>query len=224
MEGKKLVKLGGTCSILVGISYIVVGITFMLGPAAQKPGVNSADFLISFAQNPLMSILMYSAFALGGIFAIAAVLAISEMMLPVSEGWVRWTSNLAVIGFAITALNYFRYLGFYPTMAATYATGDAATKIATEATHFSVDLDPHGWLAFGTVGLWILVVNLLALRGNSWPKILCYIGIVGAIAYWLVIAGNVFQMYLLNSIAAAAAIVIGPVWYIWIGLRLQKEP
>jgi hypothetical protein len=222
MKGNKLSKFGGICSILVGISYIVIGITFLLGPVEQRPGSDSAAFLISFAQTPLMSILMYWAFALGAVFAIAAVLAVSEMVLTLSEGWVRWTSNLAIIGFAVTALNNFRSLGYYPTMAATYATGDAVTKAAIEASQYVFDLDPNGWLIFGGVGLWFLVVNLLALSGNSWPKILSYVGIAGAIAYWLVVAGYVFQIYIFISVAAAASIVIAPIWYIWAGLRLQK--
>ena len=223
MEGKKLLKLGGICSILVGISYLVVGITYVLGPAEQRPGATSADFLTSFAQDPLMSTLMYWAFALGAVFAIAVVLAISEMMLSASEGWVRWTSNLAVIGFAVTALDYFRFLALYPAMAATYAAGDAVIKTATEASQFALSLDPYGWLMFGAVGLWFLVVNLLAINENSWPKILAYVGIAGGIAYLLVVAGYVLQIYTLNLIAAVGAIIIGPIWYIWTGLRLQQE-
>ena len=223
MEGKKLLKLGGICSILVGISYLVVGITYLLGPAEQRPGATSADFLTSFAQDPLMSTLMYWAFALGAVFAIAVVLAVSEMMLSASEGWVRWTSNLAVIGFAVTALDYFRFLALYPAMAATYAAGDAVIKTATEASQFALSLDPHGWLMFGAVGLWFLVVNLLAINENSWPKILAYVGIAGGIAYLLVVAGYVLQIYTLNLIAAVGAIIIGPIWYIWTGLRLQQE-
>ena len=222
MKGNKLGKVGGTCSILVGISYILVGITYLLVPAEQRPGSSPAAFLTSFAQNPMMEILMWWAFALGAVFAIAAVLAVSEMVLPLNEGWVRWTSNLAVIGFAVTALNYFRYMAYNPTLAAAYATGDATAKAAAASSQSVLALDPNGWLIFGGVGLWFLVVNLLALSGNTWPKILSYVGIAGAIAYLLVVAGYVFQMYILISIAAAAAIVLGPIWYIWAGLTLRK--
>lgn len=169
-----------------------------------------------------MSTVEYWAFALGAVFAIAAVLAVSESVLSVNEGWVRWTSNLAIIGFAVSAINYFRYLGHYPTMAATYATGDAATRAAMKASQSVLSLDPNGWLVFGGVGLWCLVVNLLALRENTWPKTLSYVGVAGAIAYWLVVAGFVFQMYILITIAAAAAIIVGPIWYIWVGLTLRK--
>ena len=223
MEGKKLAKLGGICSILVGLSYLVVGIAYVLGPSEQRPGATSADFPTSYAQDPLMTNLMYWAFALGAVFAIAVILAVSEMMLSKSEGWVRWTSNLAVIGFAVTALQYFRFLALYPAMAATYTAGDAAVKAATEASQFTLALDPYGWLMFGVVGLWFLVVNSLALGGNSWPKILSYIGIAGGIAYIFVVAGYVLEVYTLNLIAAVAAIIIGPIWYIWTGMRLQQE-
>ncbi len=175
MKGSKLSKVGGICSILVGISYIVVGITYLLRPAEQRPGADPVAFLTSFAQNPLMSTLMYWAFALGAVFAIAAVLAVSEMVLSLGEGWVRWTSNLAVIGFAVTTLNNFRYLAYYPSLATAYATGDAAAKAAAASSQSVLALDPYGWLIFGGVGLWFLVINLLALGGNTWPKtVVCW--------------------------------------------------
>ncbi len=222
MKDNTLSRLGGICSILVGISYVVAGIAYLLVPAEQKAGADPAAFLTSFAQNPSMSTVEYWAFALGAVLALAVVLAISEKVRSANEGWVRWTSSLALVGFAVAAIQYFRYVALYPGRAAAYATADAATKAALAANQSMMALDPDGWLAFGGVGLWFLVVNLLALRGNIWPKPLAYVGIAGAIAYWFVVAGFALEVGVFVTIAAAAAVIVGPIWYIWAGLILRR--
>jgi len=222
MKDNSLSKLGGTCSILVGVSYVLVGITYLLLPAGQKPGAGPAQFYPSFAQNPTPSALMYWEFALGAVLAIAAVMAISEVVRPANEGWVRWTSNLAYLGFAVTAISNFRTLALMPTQAAAYVAGDASTQAAIAATG-EIGLDPYGWLQFGGIGLWVLVVSLLALRGGTLPKTLAYVGIAATILYWLVVAGFVLDIEALMAIAAGlGGIIVAPIWYIWMGLRLRR--
>ena len=68
--------------------------------------------------------------------------------------------------------------------------GDAAVKAALTVPGTLAGLDPQGWLRWGSVGVWILVVSLSALRGNIWPKLLAYIGISSGIVYCLVVATN----------------------------------
>ncbi len=221
MKGSTLNKIGGICSILVGVLYIPIGITTLLRPAEQRPPFDPDIFLTSFGQEPLMSTLMYWGFAISAVLAIAVVLAVSERVQSLGEGWVRWMRSLAVIGFAVTALNYFRYLDFYPMLANAYASGDAAVKTAAASSQSVVSLDPDGWFSFGAVGLWFLVVNLVAFRGDPWPKVLSYLGIVGAIAYLLVMLGFVLDLYLL-TFSAIVSVIIGPIWYIWVGLILRK--
>jgi hypothetical protein len=222
MKDNSLSRLGGVCSILVGISYIVAGVSYLLMPAEQTALGDPAAFLSSYAQDPTMSTLNDWAFALGAILALAAVLAISERVRSLHEGWVRWTSTLALVGFAVTAIHYFRNMALYPGRAAAYVAGDAATKAAIAANQSMMDLDPNGWLMYGGIGLWLLVVNLLALRGNNWPKPLAYVGFAGAIGYWFVVTGYVLQIETLVAIAAAAAVLLGPIWYIWAGLVLRR--
>ncbi|MBI5292496.1 MAG: DUF4386 domain-containing protein [Chloroflexi bacterium] len=223
MKNNTLSKLGGTLSILVGVSYVLVGIAYVLMPTDQRPGSDVAQFLPSFAQNPMWLLLEYWAFALGALLALGAVLAISETVRPANEGWVRWASSLATVGFAVTAINFFRLLALQPARAAAYVAGDASIKAAIAATQESLSLDPQGWLGFGAVGLWVLVVSLLALRAGAWPKNLAYVGIAVAIAYWLVVAGYVFNIETLILIAASlGGIILGPIWYIWTGLRLRQ--
>lgn len=221
MKGSTLNKVGGICSILVGIIYIPIGVTVLLRPADQRPPFDPDVFLTSFGQEPLMSTLMFWGFAVSAVLAIAVVLAVSDRVQSLGEGWVRWMSALAIIGFAVTALNYFRYLDYYPMLAQAYATGDATAKAVAASSQSIVSLDPDGWFSFGAVGLWFLVVNLVAFRGNPWPKVLSYLGIVGAVAYLLVMVGFIFEIYVL-TFTAIVSIVIGPIWYVWVGLILHR--
>ena len=53
MEEKSVAKLGGVCSIIVGILYVLIGVTFLLVPTEQRGGIDDiAQFLQSFHTNP----------------------------------------------------------------------------------------------------------------------------------------------------------------------------
>ncbi len=226
MEDKSLTKVGGICSILVGISYIVVGITFLLLPAVQRPGGEPAAFLPSFAESPTLASIEYLAFALGAVFALAAIPAISETVRAGNEGWVRWMSALAYLGFAVVALTFFQLLALVPGIASAFVAAESEVQPFIAKDFSLLGLDPQGWLTFGGVGLWVLVVSLLALRGNTWPTLLAVVGIAVAVLYGLVTAGNVLGIPELITIAAGlGGVILGPIWYIWIGARLfQQQP
>ncbi len=222
MKDSTLSKLGGNCSILLGILYLVIGVTYLLLPADQKQTSAVDKFLPSLAANPTIQVVQFWVFALSGLVAIAVVLALSESVRSENEGWVRWTSTLAILGFAVVAINNFRNIAFQPGLARAYVEGDAVTKTVIELSG-PFSLDPQGWLGFGAVGLWVLVVSLLALRAGIWPKLLTYIGIATAVAYWLIVAGFVFNQETLFTIGAAlGGIILAPIWYIWAGLRLRQ--
>ena len=225
MKDNTLSKLGGTCSILLGISYVLVAVIYIVMPAEQKDaaGISPEAFLESLAQNSTLYIVGGLVFALGSLLGIAAVLAISERVRSVNEGWVRWTSTLAIIGFAVNAIDSFRRIALDPARATAYVKGDAAIRAALTVPSAQPGLDPQAWLRLGAVGLWVLVVSLLALRVDIWPKPLTYLGIAVTIVYWLIVASNFLQIQLFTAIVAGVGLVIlTPIWYIWLGLRLRK--
>lgn len=156
MKESSVIKLGGTCSILLGISYLVISITYFLLPPDQRIASSTESFFRSFAANPTIQMSHYWAWAMGAVFALAAVPAISEVVRPINEGWVRWATTLAQLGFAVTAISYFTILAVQPERAASYVCTqcqETVIKPALVANQNLLGLDPQGWLTFGAVGL-----------------------------------------------------------------------
>jgi hypothetical protein len=221
MKDTTLGKIGGFCSILLGISYILIGVIFLLLPADQRVGSDSVAFYTSVAQNPTLLSIYYLIFALSAVLGLGALPAISESVRSLHEGWTRWIANLAYLGFAVTAIVFFGVWTFQTYRASAFVKGDASVRAAIEAT--SQTLDPQGWLGFGGVGVWVLVVSLLAMRAKIWPTVLSYVGIAVAILYWLVVVSFVFDVGILLSIVAGlGGVILAPIWYIWIGLLLRR--
>jgi Domain of unknown function (DUF4386) len=222
MKDATLSKLGGACSILTGVTIIVVAVLYLLLPPEQQDACGCPDqFLTSLAHNPTLYVVESGLFALSSLLAIAAVLAIYETVRATHDGWARWASTLAIIGFAVNAIDQLRHAVLHPTQATAYVQGDTTVKAALTAPGALEALDPQGWLRLGAVGIWILVVSVLALRGGAWPKPLALVGIVGAVVYSLVVVAQVAQTQSLIVILAGGGVFLIPLWYIWLGLRLR---
>ena len=223
MTNNGLGKLGGICSVLAGVLIPVSAIAYLLMPAAQKSWIDPAAFLSSFADSHTFALIEYSANILTAILALAVVVAIPHMIRPTHEGWLRWTTTLALVGYSVTAVQYLRELALIPYMAKAFIVADAATKATVAGNLYLVLLDPHGWLTFGAIGTWLMAINVLALPGTRWPRPLAYIGVAGGIAYWLIVTGTILHVDVLATIAITAGILLGPIWFIWMGLILRKS-
>jgi hypothetical protein len=99
---------------------------------------------------------------------------------------------------------------------------DVAGQVALNAGG-APSLDPDYLLSFGLVGVWMLIVNFAALRGAAWPKWLAILGMVVAVAYGFFAAGFVFNVNILRQIGQVGGLVIGPVWYIVLGILLGRQ-
>jgi hypothetical protein len=224
MNDSALSKLGGTCSILAGVAIVVAAVVYLLLPPEQQESCRCPEqFLATTAQNPTLFIVSYAVIAVYSLLAIAAVLAISGLVRSADQAWVRWTSTLAIIGLAVNAIVAFQHVALDADRAGAYVKGDAAAKAALTVPGALAGLDPQAWLRYGAFGLWVLVVSLSALRGDTWPKPLAYLGIAVAITAWLVVAAEVSHGQLLIAIVAGVGgVILVPGWYIWLGLRLRK--
>jgi hypothetical protein len=176
------------------------------------------------ARNSTLITIHHLSFGLGALLGIAVVIALLELMRSFNEGWIRWASYLGYLGFSVTAVDNFRILTLEPIRAARYVSGDAVTQSAIKATDYFISIDPHMWLGYGLVGLWIFSVSLVALRSHVLPGVLSFFGLVAGFLYFFVEFGTVLKSELLITLAAGiGATIVGPLWYGWLGLILRKK-
>ena len=222
IKSNSMYRLGGACSILLGVVSVLIGITYLLLPAEQKLGMRAPDLLPSFVQNPTLLTLQSIELSLAGVFGLAVVPAMASLVGPIDEGWVTWVSILAYVGFGVSAVSNLIDVARLPGIAAAYVAGDASTKAALAPVWRST-LDWMGIWQYGAVGVWILVTSLCALRGNLLPRTLAFLGIVVAIIQALVPIAFIFKLPALITIVAVIGGVAGIIWYIWLGVALRRH-
>jgi hypothetical protein len=226
MKDNSLYRLGGIASILVGISYVIVGITTALTPPSVA-GVPDVQIpLMYFEENKFIILTNWWALLLGAVFALAMIPAVSATVQPLNQGWVRWTSTLATIAFAVVIVDNYWPIVYTEAIANAYVTGSEATRAALTVPGAAQWIDVKGWLAYGAVGLWVLVCSILAARNNVWPKGLAYLGILAAFVYFLALAVTVIpSLFLSGAILFVGVIgaVLAPIWYGWMGIFLRRH-
>lgn len=214
-------KLSGICSIVVGLLDILLILYLVATPAAQRyePGESFAFY----SQNPLPLTVTWTVLVLTAVLSLAAVVpAVSDLVRHVHRDIVRTASILATVGWSVMALSFINLLGKMPTLARTYVTGDSVTQKALVATGIP-ELDPHGWLIFMCPAIWFITVNILALRGGSWPSLLSWTGVAVGVGYILTVPAGILGFEILNQVAIVLGATAAPVWYVWMGFRLFKS-
>jgi hypothetical protein len=225
MKDNSLHKLGGIASILVGISYVVIGITsiFIPGNLGGVPDVQSP--FMYWEANKTMLLIQWWAMLIGAVFALAMIPAVSATVQHLNEGWVRWTSTLAILAFAVVILDNYWSIVYTDARAQAYLTGTDAMRAALSLPGAAQWIDVQGWLADGAVGFWLLVCSILALRNQVWPKGLAYLGILGAFIYFLALASQVIPGLVISgtiTFVGAFGAIVAPICYTWMGFHLRR--
>jgi hypothetical protein len=222
MQDVSMNKVGGVCAIVLGISYVMVGIFHTLSPVEHRISSGPDVFLPAIASGFSFSTLVTWSFALGAVAALAAIPAIAERFMIYNRGLVSWTRNLALLGYGTLAINEITLLARWPALAGVYVESEAATRAAISAQPLLL-LDPHGWLSFGAVGAFIIVVSTLALKHSAAPRLLGITGLLGGVLFWFTLVGFILENELILSIAAGfGGTVVIPVFFIWSGLLLRR--
>ena len=225
MKANQILRFGGLCAILVGIFNALSGIAYMLLPAAQRLGSPGAQLLPSVAQDPTMLILLHLGFTLIGVFGLGLVPAIFEMAhTPDNEGWLRWTGNLASLGYSVLAVTGLLVVDRLPRIAQAFVKGDPSTQAALLPV-WRTTLDPFGFWAYGVIGLWILFISLagMSMAKAGSLRSLSMLGILVGILHLLIPFATVFKMPVLYLVAAGLGLILTTIWYIWTGLMLRSN-
>jgi hypothetical protein len=160
------------------------------------------------------------ALAAMGVLGLAVVGPIRRLV-DGDEPWLRWTSNLALVGFAVGAVGNTLVMGKLPGIASAFVAADDANK-GVIATFWRTTLDPVGLWQFGAVGVWLIVVGLVAWRRGRLAPLGAYLAIAAGVSHLII------PLVLLASAQPALAILavifalVIVVWFGWVGLLLWR--
>ena len=212
-------RLGASCAILVGVLYVFLIIYVVAIPSGQR--YDAGQFFENYAQRSLAMSIAWIVMAATSLLAFAVVPAVNALVRSESEQWIQLANIVGLVGFATSAVSFLTMLGRAPGLAQAYVEGDRATKAAIAAIGLP-QLDPLNVLVLGGVGVWYLVVNVLALRGGKLAKLHAVCGVAIAVFLWLAVLAAMIRSELLDQIAAGAGALLAPTWYIWMGIRLLR--
>lgn len=212
--------MGGVAAVLIGVlGGVFVVLTCLASPEAYNAGIISWPYVLSDY-----------ALALTGLLGLAATPAISERVVHLSTGWVRWTGNVAMLGFALLAvLNFwqaeYEMLSEDPTYTIPAISYEANMSLVLDG-RIDALVDefllrtPHGWLEAAGIGLWILTVSWLSLQSGALPTSLAGTGIAaGILAFCTAIGANLNEPGL-HVFGVFGGVVVTPLWFTWAGLFL----
>lgn len=213
-------KLGGTFSFLIGGLDVLLVIYLVGIPANQR--YDMGQFFANYAQNPLVMNVAWILLAVTSIMGFAVVPAVDKFVRSANnEEWVQTASIFGIVGFAISATSFLTLLGTTPKLAEAYVAGDSATQAAIVAIGLP-QLDPFNVLVLGAVGIWLLIVNVLAWRSRKFRKLHAMAGIGLAGFLWVAVLAAMIQSETLDMVAAGAGALLAPIWYLWMGVRLFR--
>jgi hypothetical protein len=216
MTERSLAKVGGICSILLGLMYLAGGLTYF------TVSHNPAQFLQNFTHIAAGPYLVLWFYGVGALLALSAIVAITDLGRSASPGWARWMENLAFLGFSVAAVESFLAIGDNYWIASAYAATSAPVQAAL-ATGSKMALDPLGWLTMGCVGLWLISSSIMAGVTHRFGAGHSTLGVIVGLLYWLALLGMIISAQSLITIAAVAgSIVLGPIFYIWTGATLER--
>jgi hypothetical protein len=87
-------------------------------------------------------------------------------------------------------------------------------------------VDPRGFLTFGTTALALFGISWLMRRGGEFPGRLGTLGYLSSVLLVLIYLGRLVIVTPTNPLVLVPAglegFIVNPVWYIWLGLSLQR--
>ena len=212
--------IGGICAIIVGIINVFLLLYVIAIPADQRFG--SGSFYEFYIAHPANYTVVWTVIALTGLLCFSAVLpAVNRRLEGFRNEWSRIVSLLAIAGWMVMALKFFTLLGSAPALAETYLSGDELTRNTLDAIGL-YQLDPYEFLAMACPGLWLITVNVIAFKERVWNRVVAVFGMVIGLGYIAVTPASIFELEMLDMVAAGIGAVTAPVWFIYIGIRLFK--
>lgn len=209
-------------AIATGLLWLCSTLLFLFFDPVRG-GRTQEDFYRAVAADPLLYQLPRVSLAVTAFVGLAAVLAISRVVGDPSGGWLRWSTVLVVIGLALTGISQARFALINPERAAIYVGGDKVTQLAIEANRFTLQLDPHGIIGTLSLVVWLVSINVLALRKGSWRRSVSLLGIAVATVSAVGVGGRGLGLASVTQLTSLVNGLLAPVWFLWVGFTLRTR-
>ena len=218
-------QVAAYAALLLAVVYLAAGITYVLLPAPQD---DTAAILFSAGSSPGWYQLFYGELALSGILGLAVVTPVTALLVGEGNGWTAWAARLAYLGFAVTAVQGVRLAAIIPDLGQLYQGCHTCTgSLGEQQTiakwlYATLPLDPQNWIAFGALAIWVVAISSTGLRAGRAPALLLRVGLALAVVYAALVIGSAWGIGQLITVAGVlGGVVLGPIWYAWVGMRLR---
>jgi hypothetical protein len=214
MNTKTFQYIGGSCSILLGLIYILAFIIY--GGILQYPSVDaSATERLNFLSDNylLLSTINFSSYVLFGILLAVLVIALHQRT---KDGFPNLSILTSVFGIIwvglVIASGMIANIGL-----------DAVLKIGTENPENAMQI----WKSVAIVtegiggrneivgGIWVLLLSIVGMKISIFSKSLNVLGILVGVAGIL----SIFPLDVFKEIFGVTQII----WFIWLGLYMIRK-
>ena len=153
-------------------------------------------------------------YALTAFWALFAIVAVYWIIRPQGEAWSFFATLVGVVASIGTMTASLYRIA---------AIRDALLANATSAPSGASPTDPLNVMTFGLTGLWFLIANVFLWRMSTMPRLLVLLGFVAVADLFAGYFGSLSGLDGLVTLAGiVAGAVGGPLYWLWLGLRLRK--
>jgi len=206
MSNNSYTRFGGLSAMIVGALSILYAVFYLLiAPRAEAVGTLGSWVIL----------------ALSGVFSSAAFVALYLRLRPTSEGFALWGLALGLFSsFATLAHGAWQAL-----LLATLPAADQSQRAAIELVRMvPSQVDPAGLATFGVIGLASFVTGMIIIVSGRLPRTPGYLAIANAVllvTLFFATAANAQTLILLSG--GLTSVIVGPIWWIWLGRELRRE-
>lgn len=228
---KSILKWGGYASLLMAVGFMLIGVLITIDPVER---VRGEAFWQVFIQQPWFNLSWRWTFVVVSLLTLAVIPAFSAYVRFADGKWDglwHYMTVLAYVGAASGALEWLRNLKMVEPFLEAYRTGDQMAQIAAKTTAIG-SIDPEGYFRYGGIGLWYIVMCVMALHANKLSRLVAYAGIASGIGYITTLVFGITDTIIMVggtplSVQALAAMVSGvvaaPIFHIGLGLLLLRK-
>jgi hypothetical protein len=223
-------RVAALAAMLVGVSSILYAIVFLgLVPSDQRSD-DVVKFYASYLTDGAAALqTSWALLALAGLASTLVIVALQARLRTIDAAWAGWATGVGLVGALLSTVHGVHEIAQNAKLADLWRNGDAATRAAlTVSNSIPSAADPRGLASFGFAGLFMLAVGALIVRANqigaqALPLRLGYLGLAGGVLLLLLCAGSAFEIDLLVLIPGGLmSLIVGPIWWIWLGLRFWR--